>query len=79
VVRDWAHHSITSFCDIKKGEKLTLSNLIERRPRTMMQDGKKKEGIPAKFLDPAYSTKIIGHRANRNIPKDTMFTWEDVV
>ena len=46
---------------------------------SIMQDGKKKEGIPAKFLDPAYSTKIIGHRANRNIPKDTMFTWEDVV
>ncbi len=77
VVRDWAFHSVTSFKDIQKGEKLTTENLIERRPRTMMRDGKKVEGIPSKYLDPMYSKKLLGRTAARDIPKDTMLVWED--
>jgi N-acetylneuraminate synthase len=77
-VRDWAFHSVTSLRDIKKGEELTLTNLIERRPRTMQRDGMKVEGIPSKFLDSMYGAKLVGRRATRDIPKDTMLTWADV-
>lgn len=79
VVRDWAFHSVTSFRDIKAGEELSANNLIERRPRTMMRDGKKVEGIPSKFLDARYATKLIGKKATRDISKDTVLTWDDVV
>lgn len=78
VVRDWAFHTATSFRDIKKGDEFTLENLIERRPRTMVVKGTKTEGVPSKFMDPRYASKLIGRKAIRDIPKDTMLTWEDV-
>ncbi len=78
VVRDWAFHTATTFRDVKKGEAFTTANLIERRPRTMEIDGKKVEGIPSKYLDPMYEKKLIGKKAARDMPKDTMLTWEDV-
>ena len=78
VVRDWAFHSVTSSTDIKEGETFTTENLLERRPRTMVHEGKKVDGIPSKFLDPMYSEKLLDRKASRTIPKDTMLTWEDV-
>ncbi|MFA6006951.1 MAG: N-acetylneuraminate synthase family protein [Candidatus Paceibacterota bacterium] len=78
VVRDWAFHTATSFRDIKKGEEFTLQNLIERRPLTMTIGGKKILGIPSKYLDKMYSSKLLGRKATRDIPKDTMLTWRDV-
>lgn len=79
VVRDWAYHTATTFTDIKKGETFTLQNLIERRPRTMVINGVKKEGIPSKYMDKKYEGKLLGKTASRDIPKDTMLTWEDVL
>ena len=78
VVRDWAFHTATTFRDIKKGETFTLENLIERRPRQMERDGKVQDGIPSKYMDPLYASKLIGKKAARDIPKDTMLLWEDV-
>lgn len=78
VVRDWAFHSATSIRNIAEGEEFTLNNLVERRPRTMERNGKKVGGIPSKFLDQKYGLKLLGKRAARDIPKDTMLTWEDV-
>ncbi len=78
VVRDWAFHSATVFKDIKEGEAFTLENLIERRPRVMEVDGKKVEGVPSKYMDPLYADKLIGKKAARDLPKDTLLTWEDV-
>jgi len=78
IVRDWAFHSVTSFKDIKKGEKLTYDNLIERRPRTITKEGVKIEGIPSKYLDKIYSDKLIGKKAKRDIQKDSMLTWDDI-
>lgn len=79
VVRDWAFHSVTSFRAIKRGEVLTLKNLVERRPRAMKRAGKKVEGIPAKYLDVKYAAKLLGRRASRDIAKDTMLVWKDVI
>lgn len=79
VVRDWAFHTATTFKDIKKGETFTLDNLIERRPRTMTRDKKIVEGIASKYLDPMYSKKLLGKKAKRDMPKDTMLVWEDVL
>lgn len=69
VVRDWAFHSVVASEDIKKGEKLTLENLIPKRPGS---------GIPAKFLDKKYSSKLLGKKAKRNLSKNTILKWNDV-
>ena len=79
IVRDWAFHTATSFRDIKKGEEFTSENLIERRPLTMTIDEKKIQGVPSKYLDKMYSSKLIGRKAARDLSKDTMLTWEDIV
>ena len=78
VVRDWAFHSATRVRDIKKGEEFTLENLLERRPRTMIIDGVKKEGIPSKYLDRRYAGKLLDKRARRDISKDSVLLWDDV-
>ena len=78
VVRDWAFHTATTFRDIKKGEAFTNENLIERRPRNMERNGKVQEGIPSKYMDPLFASKLIGKKAAHDIPKDTMLLWEDV-
>ena len=75
IVRDWAFHTATTRCPVKKGEPFTLENLIERRPRTMKIRGKKVEGIPSKFLDKRYDKKLLGKTAKRNLPKNPMLTW----
>jgi sialic acid synthase SpsE len=78
VVRDWAFHTATTFKDIKQGEEFTRENLIERRPRTMIIKGEKVEGISSKYLDTRYAGKLLGKKASRDIPKDSMLVWEDV-
>lgn len=70
VVRGWAFHSVVAGVDIKKGEKLTLENLVPKRPGS---------GIPAKFLDKKYSAKLLGKKAKRDLPKNTILKWGDVV
>ena len=68
VVRDWAFHSVVVSRDIKKGEILSLKNLIPKRPGS---------GIEAKFLDKNFSDKLLGKKAKRNLPKNTILTWSD--
>lgn len=70
VVRDWAFHSVVASRDIKQGEELTLENLIPKRPGS---------GIEAKYLDPIYSQKLLGKKAKRDLAKDTILQWEDVI
>ena len=77
-VRSWAFHGVTSFRAIRKGEIFTAENLIERRPRTTVRAGKRVEGIPSKFLDQRFAAKLLGRRAARDLPKDTLLTWGDV-
>ena len=69
VVRDWAFHSVVAKRDIKEGEELTLDNLIPKRPGS---------GIEAKYLDPMYSGELLGKKANKDFPKNTILTWEDI-
>ncbi len=70
VVRDWAFHSVVADRNIKAGEKITLDNVRPARPG---------RGIPAKYLDPLYSAKILGKIAKRNLPKSTILQWSDIV
>ncbi|MEK7575798.1 MAG: N-acetylneuraminate synthase family protein [Patescibacteria group bacterium] len=70
VVRDWAFHSVVASRDIKEGEELTLENLMPKRPGS---------GIEAKYLDKMYSKKLLGKKAKRDLFKDTILQWEDVI
>ena len=69
VVRDWAFHSVVADRNIKAGEKITLDNVRPARPG---------RGIPAKYLDPLYSGKIIGKTVKRNLPKSAILQWSDL-
>lgn len=69
VVRDWAFHSVVASKNIKAGEKLTLKNLLPKRPGS---------GIPAKYLDSLYSKKLIGKKAKRKLQKNSILQWGDV-
>lgn len=66
-VRNWAHHSIVSKIDILAGTKFTEEILSVKRPGT---------GIESKYL---YSDMLIGKKAKRDLSKDTILQWEDVV
>jgi N-acetylneuraminate synthase len=70
VVRDWAFHSVISVRDIRAGDTLSFENLIPKRPGS---------GISAKYLDPMYSQALLGRRAKRDLSKDTILQWEDVI
>lgn len=70
VVRDWAFHSAISACDIRTGDTLSIENLIPKRPGS---------GISAKYLDPMFSQALFGRRARRDLPKDTILQWSDVI
>ena len=63
IIRKWAHRSIVSIKNIKKGEKLTLDNIWSKRPGT---------GIPSYEMK-----KIIGKTAKRNIKKDKLINRKD--
>lgn len=70
VVRDWAFHSVITARDIRAGEAMTVENLIPKRPGS---------GISAKYLDPMYSQALLGRRARRDLPKDTILQWSDAI
>jgi N-acetylneuraminate synthase len=69
VVRDWAFHSVVAAKNIRAGEDLTLENLIPKRPGS---------GIPAKYLDPMFSHKLLGKKAKRDLSPNTILSWEDI-
>ncbi len=69
VVRDWAFHSVVTSRNIKKGEVISLDNLMPKRPGS---------GIPAKYLDPMYSKELLGKKAMNDMPENTILDWKDV-
>lgn len=69
VVRNWAHHSVVSSRDIKKGEKIALNNVVAKRPGS---------GISAKYLDPLHSKKLLGKKFKKDIPGNTLVQWKDL-
>ena len=69
VVRSWAHHSAVTARNIQKCEVFSSDNLVPKRPGS---------GIPASYLDARYAGKLLGKRAVRDLPKDTILTWDDV-
>ncbi len=94
VVRDWAFHSVIALRDIKQGEELTLENLIPKRPGSGIEakyldpvrssQSKIDAEMPKTFrtsngIDPIYSAKLLGKKAKRDLAKDTILQWEDVV
>lgn len=69
VVRDWAFHSVVANRDIKAGDTITLKDVRPARPG---------RGIPAKYLDKKYSSKILAKKAKHNLPKNTILQWKDL-
>ncbi|MEK7567103.1 MAG: N-acetylneuraminate synthase family protein [Patescibacteria group bacterium] len=67
--RFWAFHGVVSNIDLKKGDPITLENVRPARPGW---------GIPAKYLDQKYSIELIGRKANKDIPQNTVIKWEDL-
>ena len=63
-VRDWAHHSIVSLCDIPKGTVLTDKHITVKRPGS---------GIPAAKLD-----SLLGVKTIKDVPIDTLLDWSDI-
>lgn len=64
-VRTWAFRSIVSIHPIAKGDAITQEKIWSKRPGT---------GIPAYRMD-----EVIGCRAARDIPKNVMIAWDDLV
>lgn len=63
-IRSWAHRSVVTIADVRKGEVLTENTVWTKRPGT---------GIPAKNL-----RRILGRVAGRDIPKDSLVQWSDL-
>lgn len=63
-VRRWAEHSVVTKESVEEGEEFTTENLTTKRPGT---------GIPASsYYD------VVGRRASRDIPVNTVLQEEDV-
>ncbi|OHA16092.1 MAG: hypothetical protein A3A10_00870 [Candidatus Tagabacteria bacterium RIFCSPLOWO2_01_FULL_42_9] len=69
-VRNWAFHSVVTNRRIKKGQRITLRNTRPARPGV---------GIPSKFLDKKYSNALLGRVVRRDLPKNHVLQWEDLV
>ncbi len=63
IIRSWAHRSIVTIKDIKKGEIFSEKNIWTKRPGT---------GIPAREFE-----KIIGKRASSDIKKNILLSLDD--
>jgi N,N'-diacetyllegionaminate synthase len=63
-IRKWAFRSLVTSREIVAGQIITESDVWSKRPGT---------GIPAKDMH-----KMIGKRALRNLPKNTLLSWKDV-
>jgi sialic acid synthase SpsE len=62
-IAEWAHRSVVTINDIKKGEVLTKENIYTKRPGT---------GIPSHFYD-----IILGKKARHSLNKNTLLKLED--
>jgi N-acetylneuraminate synthase len=63
-IRLWAHRSIVTIKNIKKGQRLTLDNIWTKRPGT---------GIPSKLIN-----EVLGKKAMRDLPANNLIRWEDI-
>jgi len=63
IIRSWAHRSIVSISDIKKGEFFSEKNIWTKRPGI---------GIPALKFD-----KIVGKKSRRFIKKNSLLSYMD--
>ena len=63
IIRKWAHRSIVSIKDIKKGEKLSYNNIWSKRPGI---------GIPSHKMK-----NVIGRFAKKDIKKDSLINKKD--
>lgn len=63
-VREWAHHSVVSLCDIPAGSVITPEMVGVKRPGW---------GIPAKHLEEFY-----GRVAKKDVPANSLLRWEDI-
>lgn len=63
-IREWAFRSLVTVKHICAGQVLTENDVWSKRPGT---------GIPSKDMP-----RMIGKRALRDLPRNTMLSWEDV-
>ena len=63
-IRTWAHRSIVTIKNVKKGESLTLESIWTKRPGT---------GIPANKIK-----DVLGKKAKIDLPKNHLIKWEDI-
>lgn len=63
-IRTWAHRSVVSVQDIPAGAVIAEGMVWTKRPGT---------GIPSKDLP-----KVLGRKAKRALPKDTILSWDDL-
>ncbi|MEM3173134.1 MAG: N-acetylneuraminate synthase family protein [Candidatus Nitrosotenuis sp.] len=61
--RNVIRKSLTAAIKIRKGEMLTIENVLVKRPAT--------------GIEPKYFSKVIGKQVNKDIEKDTPITWYD--
>jgi N-acetylneuraminate synthase len=62
-IREWAHRSVVTIKDVKKGETLTWDHLWTKRPGT---------GIPSDRIN-----DVLGKKAVRDLPSDHLVKWDD--
>ena len=63
-IREWAFRSIVTIKNIRSGQTITEDDIWSKRPGT---------GIPSKEIP-----KMIGKKAVRDLPANTMISWNDV-
>ena len=64
IIRSWAHRSIVTIKEIKKGEKFSEENIWTKRPGT---------GIPAKKYE-----NVLGKISNKDIENNTLLNIDDI-
>lgn len=64
-IRKWAFRSVVSILDIEKGQLIKQSMIWSKRPGT---------GIPSKKMH-----KVLGRKAKRKIPRNTLIKWSDLI
>ena len=64
IIRSWAHRSIVTIKEIKKGEKFSEENIWTKRPGT---------GIPAKKYE-----NVLGKISNKGIKNNTLLNIDDI-
>jgi sialic acid synthase SpsE len=63
-IREWAFRSVVTTRSVAGGEVITAEMVWSKRPGT---------GIPSHRMD-----EVVGRRARRDLPKDTLIAWDDL-